>query len=67
MDGAVLDWLQSVDAFDERAFARSGRAADDDRLAAFDREGAIAKDLMVPEPFTDRLDGNHRPSCFLKK
>ena len=49
--GLVFTWLDNPYA-----------ALDD--LAARDGQGAVAQDLMVTEPFTDRLDGNHRPSCI---
>src|SRR6185437_5345052 len=59
-DAAALVLLQPVDAADHRRFARAGRSADDDALAAHDAQVDVAQDVEGAEPFVqlDDVDGD---------
>ncbi len=65
-DAAALPILQPVDAAQQRRLAAARRPADDDALAARDREIDVAQDVKVAVPFLqagdfDRRFGRRRP------
>ncbi len=60
LDLTFLERLQAVHAFDQRALAGAGRAADHDHLALVDARRAILKNLEVAIPFADIPDLDHR-------
>src|SRR5690606_38446857 len=59
-DASLLVLLQSVDAANERGFARSGRTADDDPLAAGDGQVDVMQDMELAVPFVDADELDHR-------
>src|SRR3546814_7723381 len=56
-DLALLVLLQPVDAADNGRLAGAGRSADDDALAAVDRQGDVLEDmeLAIPLVYSDDL------------
>ena len=61
-DRALLEWLQGVDALDERRLARAGRPANDDHFALLDLGRAIGQYLKVTVPLGNLVHRNHRCS-----
>ena len=58
-DLALLEGFECVDGLDERGFAGTGRAANNDDFALLDLDRAILEDLEVAVPLADVFDFNH--------
>jgi hypothetical protein len=56
---SLLEWLQPVDAFDQRRFPGPGRAAHHHHLAFGHFRRAIFEHLKLLVPFADMADGDH--------
>src|SRR5262249_24143196 len=59
---SLLEWLQSVDAFDERRLAGARGTADHDDFALLDMRRAILQHLKIGVPLADLAECDHGTS-----